>query len=179
MDQGQNDQNSNNQDNDSQNGLEHDTIDSIGHVYQGGRGGYQMNQFQDEVYGQDMDNRAQLHQQRPQRTMQNYGNLNYDDMVSQGNQGYQYKQEYGNDAFYGQNIGNEYGAMDLNDSPDGKFPVPKTLNMDSGMVGGSDIKDMKMINPLLYKPASKPPIIREGDWLCPDTMVSKLLILVL
>ena len=34
-----------------------------------------------------------------------------------------------------------------------------------------DIKDLSLINPLLYKPASKPPIIREGDWLCPDPTV--------
>jgi hypothetical protein len=33
-------------------------------------------------------------------------------------------------------------------------------------------KDLPLINPLLYKPASKPPIIREGDWLCPDSTCS-------
>lgn len=35
-----------------------------------------------------------------------------------------------------------------------------------------DIKDLSLLNPLLYKPASKPPIIREGDWLCPDPTVA-------
>lgn len=34
-----------------------------------------------------------------------------------------------------------------------------------------DLKDLSLLNPLLYKPASKPPIIREGDWLCPDPTV--------
>ena len=33
-------------------------------------------------------------------------------------------------------------------------------------------KDLPLINPLLYKPASKPPVIREGDWLCPDSTCS-------
>lgn len=33
-------------------------------------------------------------------------------------------------------------------------------------------KDQPLINPLLYKPASKPPVIREGDWLCPDSTCS-------
>lgn len=34
-----------------------------------------------------------------------------------------------------------------------------------------DLNDLALINPLLYKPASKPPVIREGDWLCPDVSV--------
>lgn len=33
------------------------------------------------------------------------------------------------------------------------------------------LKDLPLINPLLYKPASKPPVIKEGDWLCPDPTV--------
>jgi len=37
-----------------------------------------------------------------------------------------------------------------------------------------DPKDHDMINPLLYKPASKPPVIREGDWLCPSAAVSEI-----
>ena len=32
-------------------------------------------------------------------------------------------------------------------------------------------KDMDVNNPLLFKPASKPPVIREGDWLCPELNV--------
>lgn len=30
------------------------------------------------------------------------------------------------------------------------------------------LSELSLINPLLYKPASKPPTIKEGDWLCPD-----------
>lgn len=34
-----------------------------------------------------------------------------------------------------------------------------------------NLKDLDFVNPLLYKPASKPPVIKEGDWLCPDPTV--------
>lgn len=46
--------------------------------------------------------------------------------------------------------------------------------MHEGQRGGGmkeDFGDLALINPLLYKPASKPPVIREGDWLCPDVSV--------
>ena len=35
----------------------------------------------------------------------------------------------------------------------------------------SQLSNLPLINPLLYKPASKPPVIKEGDWLCPDPTV--------
>ena len=64
-------------------------------------------------------------------------------------------------------------------------PNVQSLGMGSGgpmkrMVGGNDdkqnmdsdnLKDLEFVNPLLYKPASKPPVIKEGDWLCPDPTV--------
>lgn len=40
--------------------------------------------------------------------------------------------------------------------------------------GDEEYRDLPLVNPLLYKPASKPPVIREGDWLCPDPTVSLL-----
>lgn len=47
----------------------------------------------------------------------------------------------------------------------------KNLNKDSSSKDDTIdelLKDLPLINPLLYKPASKPPVIKEGDWLCPD-----------
>jgi hypothetical protein len=38
-------------------------------------------------------------------------------------------------------------------------------------MGETDLKGLDFVNPLLYKPASKPPVIKEGDWLCPDPTV--------
>lgn len=45
--------------------------------------------------------------------------------------------------------------------------------------GATELQDLAMINPLLYKPASKPPVIREGDWLCPDPTVRFFLLIFL
>lgn len=39
-------------------------------------------------------------------------------------------------------------------------------------VNDEEYRNLPLVNPLLYKPASKPPVIREGDWLCPDPTVS-------
>lgn len=41
---------------------------------------------------------------------------------------------------------------------------------DKGM-DNENLKGLDFVNPLLYKPASKPPVIKEGDWLCPDPTV--------
>lgn len=59
----------------------------------------------------------------------------------------------------------EYAGNSGLDSPNQEI-------LESANLTGDDNKDLNMINPLLYKPASKPPIIREGDWLCPDPTVS-------
>lgn len=40
-----------------------------------------------------------------------------------------------------------------------------------GPLMDTPLSELSLINPLLYKPASKPPVIKEGDWLCPDSTV--------
>jgi hypothetical protein len=65
-----------------------------------------------------------------------------------------------------------------------KQPFPPSVGVPAGMGGngkrmggddkGGDVDDInnrEFVNPLLYKPASKPPVIKEGDWLCPEPTV--------
>lgn len=44
-------------------------------------------------------------------------------------------------------------------------------NEEKGMFESEKEDKFDFVNPLLYKPASKPPVIKEGDWLCPDSTV--------
>lgn len=60
--------------------------------------------------------------------------------------------------------------VDLGNGSPMKRPEPKG--------NSTELKDLAMINPLLYKPASKPPVIREGDWLCPDPTVRVLFLFI-
>lgn len=46
---------------------------------------------------------------------------------------------------------------------------PETKRREAAME--AQLNDLPLINPLLYKPASKPPVIKEGDWLCPHPKV--------
>jgi hypothetical protein len=51
------------------------------------------------------------------------------------------------------------------------MPGKRMGGPDDKMGDPDNLKGLDFVNPLLYKPASKPPVIKEGDWLCPDPTV--------
>jgi hypothetical protein len=66
-------------------------------------------------------------------------------------------EEYGHENVYGHHEPAEH-------NPENEYLEHQTND--------EEYRDLPLVNPLLYKPASKPPVIREGDWLCPDPTVS-------
>ena len=80
--------------------------------------------------------------------------------------------DFGNDE-YGGGMDGSFNRGQMND-----YGFGKSMQYNGNRMLSDMNKDMKMdhnkdieINPFLYKQASKPPIIREGDWLCPDIKV--------
>lgn len=51
------------------------------------------------------------------------------------------------------------------------MPGKRMGGLDDKGMDPENLKGLDFVNPLLYKPASKPPVIKEGDWLCPDPTV--------
>lgn len=71
-----------------------------------------------------------------------------------------------------QNSGNRGYERSKNIVPYDQENNEESLNYDQNFEENDEsYRNLPLVNPLLYKPASKPPVIREGDWLCPDPTV--------
>jgi hypothetical protein len=91
--------------------------------------------------------------EKPKRT--NGTNTTLATLQNSGNRAHKFEEEH-------ESIEQNHIAMSQ-----GKFGDEHSQQMDD-----EEYRNLPLVNPLLYKPASKPPVIREGDWLCPDPTVS-------